>query len=437
MKRMLLTAMLMTIVFMCFAQTPARPNWVTFERTGATTGIIRWSSEPSVNVDYYYLGCHPTTTQYFAPAYCDPNWNVPGGPVGNMTLEAPGVFYRNVVGLDAAFDYHAYVAAVTYSDWSWSALSSWDSPPPPAPYDCPESETVAIYPDVNLTMLLGNANYAAGQPPTPPINPSFNAAHIQFFTLVGAGPWTMQFETTLQWIWVVGYGIYEGPMASIPIPASKDLDIEVQFGNGGNPTLPVALSSFTATITAETFVSLKWITQSESGLQGYRVFRGSTGSYNSSTMITPTLIPATNTSSMAAYSYDDHEVEPGNTYWYWLESVENNSQSNIHGPVMVTVTQEVPPAQVLQNSISDAWPNPFRKGSFASFEVSVKTDEAAVINIYNIRGAVVRKFSLPSGIHQIQWNGKDAHGRDCGSGIYFARLNTPSMSQTKKLLMVK
>lgn len=440
MKKTLMILMLMSLVFMCLAQTPAAPAWVTFTRTGPTTGLIQWSVEPSENVGYYYFAVHPATTLYHPPSYCDPNWNVPGGSVGTILEDPVGTYNRQVTGLVEGTDYHAYVAAVTLMDWSWSALSSWNSPPPPPPppaYDCPESIPIPLYPDVTITMLVGNANYAAGQPPTAPVNPGFTAEHIQFFTLVGAGPWTMQFETTLEWIWVVGYDVYAGPgFINIPIPASKDQDIEVQFGSGGNPTLPVELSSFTATVTAQNNVKINWVTQSETELLGYRVYRNEANDQSSSILITPSMISATNTSTTQSYSITDNEVAIGSTYWYWLESVEYTS-SDFHGPVSVNVEGNVPPVLPETTSLRNTYPNPFRMNDVANLEVDVKAGESGSITIYNILGQVVKTFNVSEGFNMIQWNGTDSMGRICGSGVYFARLSTPSMSQVKKLLMIK
>jgi len=437
MKRMLLALILTTLAFVCLA-TENPIHWVTFTRTGPNTGTIRWSVDLTGGVDYIYLATHPTTTPYGPPAYCDPNWNQPGGWAVSFDSDGPNIYKSDVAGLTNGIDYYAYIAAVTTSTgWNWIALSTWDSPPPPPVYDCPESVPTPLYPDVTITMLVGNANYAAGQPPTAPVNSSFSAEHIQFFTLVGAGPWTMQFETTLQWIWVVGYGVYAGPgFINIPIPATKDQNIEVQFGNGGDPTLPVELSSFTATLTAQNYVTLKWITQSETEMLGYRVYRGESDDQASSIMITPSMIGATNTSTTQSYSLTDNEVAIGGTYWYWLESVDYAS-SDFHGPVSILVEGEVPPVLPETTTLGDNYPNPFRMSSVTSLEVSVKAGERGSITIYNVLGQTVKTFSVGEGLHTITWNGTDDQGRACGSGVYFARLSTPTTAQVKKLLMIK
>ena len=437
MKRLLMTLVLASLVFVCLA-TENPIHWITFTRTGPNTGTIRWSVDLTGGVDYIYLATHPATTPYGPPAYCDPNWNQPGGWAMSYPTDGPDIYYSNVAGLTDGIDYHAYLAAVkTGSGWSWTALSSWDSPPPPSAYDCPEGIEVPLYPDVDLTMLLGNANYAAGQPPTAPVNPSFSADHVQFFTLVGAGPWTMQFDTTLQWVWVVGQGVFAGPgIISVPIPASKDEDIEVQFGNGGNPTLPVELSSFSATLTAQNYVKLNWITQSETEMLGYRVYRGESSDQASSILITPCMIGATNTSTTQSYSVTDNEVAIGSTYWYWLESVDYAS-SNYHGPVSILVEGNVPPILPETTSLGNTYPNPFRMNSVTSLELEVKAGESGRVTIYNVIGQTVKTFSVGEGLHKLNWNGTDDQGRSCGSGVYFARLSTPSTTQVKKLLMIK
>jgi hypothetical protein len=239
MKKVLLLLCLLIVASFCLAQTPAHPNWVTFERTSPTTGTIRWSSEPSTDVGYYYLGLHPTDTMFFAPDYCDPNWTTPGGnvsgPVGNFPPESPGVLKKDVVGLDSAKDYYAYVASVETSGWTWSAYSSWE-------------------PDL---------------------------------------------------------------------------------------TLPVELSSFIATSTASSYVTLAWTSQSETNLVGYRVYRSENHSLAEALMITPVMIPATNTSTICNYSHEDREVEANTTYWYWLESIEHTG-GDMHGPISVVVSDGEP-----------------------------------------------------------------------------------------------
>jgi len=203
-----------------------------------------------------------------------------------------------------------------------------------------------------------------------------------------------------------------------------------------SPPLPVELSSFTAVLTNDLYVQLTWVSQSETNLNGYRVYRNEESSLNDAILITPTMIPATNTSQEHSYTIEDREVENYTTYYYWLESVDfNNSQ--FHGPVIVVVEGNVPPVLPEVTTLKSAYPNPFRANGSTNIEVSIKAGESGTVTIYNIMGQVVKTYKVTEGIHTIQWNGKDSQGNNCGSGIYFYQLTTPSLNQTKKMVIVK
>lgn len=202
------------------------------------------------------------------------------------------------------------------------------------------------------------------------------------------------------------------------------------------PDNPVELSSFTAMLTAQNFVNLTWVSQSETAMLGYRVYRSESDAQADAIMITPTMIGATNTTTTQTYSLNDVEVEIGHTYYYWLESVDLGS-SQFHGPVSVIVEGEVPPVLPEISSMKSAYPNPFNANSNTNIEVAVKAGETGSVTIYNILGQVVRTFEVAEGTHNIQWNGLNSKGSTCGSGIYFYKLSTPSVNQTKKMVIVK
>ncbi len=198
--------------------------------------------------------------------------------------------------------------------------------------------------------------------------------------------------------------------------------------------VPVELSSFTATLTAQNYVTLSWVSQSESQMVGYLVYRNTTNDPATATLIDSPLIPATNTSTTQTYSATDVNVEIGSTYFYWLEAVDYSS-SAYHGPVSVTVEGNIPPVLPEITSMRNAYPNPFK--GITNIEVGLKAGETGTVTIYNVSGQVVRSYTVGEGYHNLNWNGRDAQGQKCGSGIYFYRLTTPSLNQTRKLVLAK
>lgn len=202
------------------------------------------------------------------------------------------------------------------------------------------------------------------------------------------------------------------------------------------PPVPVELSSFTATLTGQFYVQLSWTTQTETQMVGYRVYRSTTADQSTIELIDNPLVPATNTSTTQNYTVVDKDVLIGQTYYYWLEAVDYNN-SNFHGPVSVTVTGNVPPVLPEVTEMKNAYPNPFKANSSTNIEVSLKAGDTGTLSIYNVQGQLVKIVSLTEGTHMVNWNGRDTRGNACGSGIYFYKLSTQSMNQTKKMVIVK
>ena len=171
-------------------------------------------------------------------------------------------------------------------------------------------------------------------------------------------------------------------------------------------------------------------------LLGYRVYRNTSDNQANAILITPNLINATNTSTTQSYSLTDNEVSIGNTYWYWLESVDYSS-SQFHGPVSASVEGDVPPVIPTVTTLRNAYPNPFKADNSTTIVVDVKADDAGTVSIYNILGQVVKTYPVTAGTNTLNWNGRDSRGNVCGSGLYFYKLSTPSTNQTKKMVIVK
>ncbi|MFA7546233.1 MAG: hypothetical protein GX122_07040 [Candidatus Cloacimonetes bacterium] len=122
-----------------------------------------------------------------------------------------------------------------------------------------------------------------------------------------------------------------------------------------NDSKGLKLLAFTVSLTAQHFVKLNWITEYETGMIGFRIYRSQNNNQETSMMITPIMIPATNNSSVQTYVFEDREVEPG-TYYYWLEAVDYIA-SQFYGPVRIYIDPIEPPPAI--NSATHNYPNPF------------------------------------------------------------------------------
>jgi hypothetical protein len=313
-------------------------------------------------------------------------------------------------------------------------------------YEIDPGVPAPIDPETDVTIVgdgfVGGNLITGGLTPVP--NPTFVATSEGILQLFGTGivTVTFDFDPAVEWFLYLDGGVWvviEGPLSTYDVTVdlgAKDGGLEFKSGSGGMPTLPVELSSFSAVLTAQKFVELTWISESETNMLGYRVYRSETQIPSEAALITPVMIPATNTSSTQVYNLLDEEVSSGNTYYYWLEAADYG-HSEMFGPQYVEIAADVTPELPVQSVMSNAYPNPFKANSNTNIDVSVKAGENGTVTIYNVLGQVVQTYKIGEGNHNLKWNGHDNRGNTCGSGIYFYKLSTPSKNQTKKMVIVK
>ena len=220
----------------------------------------------------------------------------------------------------------------------------------------------------------------------------------------------------------------------------QDIYIDDVLLTSDDGTVPVELSSFTAVLTAENDVSLTWVTQSETNVQGYYILRNTTEDAEGALLVSQ-LIDGTNTSEEHSYSFTDSEIfEPG-TYYYWLQSEDFGGSGETYGPVTVSFSHssgEITPEIPTVTELKSIYPNPFHLHAVVPF--SLKESARVQIRVYNSRGQLLRHFDLAekaAGTYQLAWDGKDIHGRDCGSGVYYFIMQAGDKSFQRKAVLLK
>jgi hypothetical protein len=212
-------------------------------------------------------------------------------------------------------------------------------------------------------------------------------------------------------------------------------------GNTGDGTLPVELSSFTAFITIQNFIMLEWVTQSETNVSGYYLFRNNANDLYSAERINA-FVGATNTSQETSYVFTDREANAGYTYYYWLQHIEMSGESEFHGPVSVTLnaTQNYQPIIPLVTQLKQVFPNPFHEKTIISYGIARKS--AVSLVIVNVKGQVVRQLVevntvKNAGNYRVYWDGRNDRGEAVGSGVYFARMTAGTKVSAQKLILLK
>ena len=253
------------------------------------------------------------------------------------------------------------------------------------------------------------------------------------------GYWDGQWHQANFWPLIVQTGdIGETVLFDIQFAAKGD--VYIVFTRGFDPTVPVELSHFAATITAQNYVQITWTTQSESNITGYNIYRNDSIDLGSAIKVSE-MIEGTNTSEACTYTYLDKELEQSGTYYYWLQNVEMDGYTSYHGPVSVTFTAEDgggTPDIPFVTKLENAYPNPFNPNTNIRYQLKEAGD--VKIDIFNARGQLVRSFSRThdaAGYYQINWDGRDSSGKAVSSGVYQYRMSSGKYRSTKKMVLKK
>jgi serine protease AprX len=84
------------------------------------------------------------------------------------------------------------------------------------------------------------------------------------------------------------------------------------------------------------------------------------------------------------------------------------------------------------------YPNPFNHETIIRFELPVVTDvELTVFNILGQRVKTIFQGRVSPSQLSLPWYGRDELGRDVASGVYIARLKTPNVVLSTKMLYIK
>ena len=229
-------------------------------------------------------------------------------------------------------------------------------------------------------------------------------------------------------------------VAGNTITAQGVIDLSEWAIGNTEPTLAVELSAFTAVVTSENLVSLQWTTQSETNLSGYGIFRSQSQDLETATDL-QRFIEASNRSTNHTYSFvEENALEPG-TYYYWLKAVELSGESEFHGPAQVTVTADGgsnPPPAPTPVAKLNIFPNPFNP--LTRIAVFVPDQQNGQCSIFNSRGELVYQYapqSFTEGWNYLSWNGADASGQPCSSGIYLVKVSGASLNLQSKAILMK
>jgi len=216
-------------------------------------------------------------------------------------------------------------------------------------------------------------------------------------------------------------------------------ELQIVLNDESGQTLPVVLTSFTATQMVDGKVRVDWVTQSETNLSGFRVLRNTVAEVSTAIAVS-SLIAAANTSSTVVYSFIDSEVPGNGIYYYWLQIEDLDGGISYSAALTVQVTNGENPDIVIPKitALLDPFPNPFNPSVTIPFDLAV--DGRVTLKIYNLKGQLIRDLldeNRPAASHRVLWDGKDNKMHNVSTGTYIILMNAPNYRSSHKISLLK
>jgi hypothetical protein len=95
--------------------------------------------------------------------------------------------------------------------------------------------------------------------------------------------------------------------------------------------------------------------------------------------------------------------------------------------------------QALRATLGQNYPNPFNPRTTIRFTVT-PPGAPSTLRVYDVAGRLVTTLVAGehvSGERAVEWNGRDRFGNDVASGVYFYRLDAGSVTETRKMVVVR
>jgi hypothetical protein len=211
-------------------------------------------------------------------------------------------------------------------------------------------------------------------------------------------------------------------------------DFTLANANGGDNSLPVTLSAFSA-LAENGAILLRWITESELENSAFILER----SEDKNNFVKIAEIPGQgNCSQRTEYAWTDENVIAEQIYYYRLSDLDYNGKITIYNTISVSAENVIAEHFALYPN----YPNPFNPQTTIRFDVPATDGRMRNIKlqVYNVLGQLVNSLyegEISGGHYEMKWNGKDNHGLPQPSGVYLIHFQSQQFEQTKKITLLR
>jgi len=222
-------------------------------------------------------------------------------------------------------------------------------------------------------------------------------------------------------------------ITNYPPPEYQPVQLTIAYPSS-DISLPVQMTEMKATASARDGIVLTWTTESEVNNAGFYVWRSESENGRYQKLSAVLISGQGNSSSKTGYHFSDPTAKPGKIYWYKIEAVSSNGESEFHGPISVS-SQDLIPHEF---ALTQNFPNPFNPVTVAGYDLP--EDSRVLIRVFSMLGKEVKILvdqQKQAGKHPVSWDGTDNQGVLVPSGIYFLQMQAGSFSCVRKMTYIR
>jgi hypothetical protein len=199
-----------------------------------------------------------------------------------------------------------------------------------------------------------------------------------------------------------------------------------------NTPLPIQLVSFTGAFVTQTSVLLRWRTLTELNIYGFEVQRRAP-TQSSFASLPNSFVPGHGT-TVEPHDYEYLDTTAWSDHWFYrLKVMSLDGSLSYSEAIQVHVVTSVGEGQPDKFEMLQNYPNPFNPATTIIFSVREKSFvRLAVYNTLAKEIDVLVAQVLTPGRYSVGWDASDF-----SSGVYFCRLQSSRIIETRKLLLLR
>jgi hypothetical protein len=135
------------------------------------------------------------------------------------------------------------------------------------------------------------------------------------------------------------------------------------------------------------------------------------------------------------------DLDPDQTYWWRVQAIDPKGDSRWMNELAAAFTVDTTrvvssPAPNASSAVRlVAVPNPANPS--VTLRIQAPSDASGTVDVFDVTGRLVRSFTVPPGVREVRWDGRDTGGREAASGVYRVLLRVGREARVRTVTLLR